>query len=244
MKNQTAGRMYLGEFAPKFAELNDDILFGEVWLREAELSARDRSLITVAALIANGSFEQLTAHFNYAKANGLTKTEVAEAITHLAFYVGWPKAWSAFSLAKEAFLDVEATTTLSNSVLFPKGERVDNGLFTGDTYLQILIPPESPHNTSVANVTFSPSARNNWHTHDICQFLLVTGGAGYYQEDGRPARSLHVGDVVNIPKDVKHWHGATPNDWFVHIAITPGETKWLEALDEKEYSKIVGSKDA
>lgn len=103
MKKQTAGRDALGDFAPKFAQLNDDVLFGEVWSREKELSLRDRSMITVAALISGGNFEQLRHHLNLAKTNGVTKEEISEIITHLAFYVGWPKAWSAFNLAKEIF---------------------------------------------------------------------------------------------------------------------------------------------
>jgi len=103
MKKQTAGRDALEEFAPKFAALNDDVLFGEIWSREMELSPHDRSMITISALISGGNFEQLPAHFNIAKQNGLTKDEIAEIITHLAFYVGWPKAWSAFNLAKGIF---------------------------------------------------------------------------------------------------------------------------------------------
>lgn len=104
MEKQTAGRNALGEFAPKFAALNDDVLFGEVWSREKELSPRDRSMITVSALISGGNFEQLRHHLNLAKTNGVTKEEISEIITHLAFYVGWPKAWSAFNMAKEIFL--------------------------------------------------------------------------------------------------------------------------------------------
>ncbi|WP_136605354.1 carboxymuconolactone decarboxylase family protein [Paenibacillus dokdonensis] len=102
-KKQTAGRDLLGEFAPKFAELNDDVLFGEVWSREQELSPRDRSMITVSALIAGGNYEQLTPHLQKAKDNGITKDEIAEIITHLSFYAGWPKAWSAFNIAKEIY---------------------------------------------------------------------------------------------------------------------------------------------
>ncbi|MPM00980.1 hypothetical protein SDC9_47217 [bioreactor metagenome] len=105
MKKQTAGRDALGDFAPKFAQLNDDVLFGEVWSREKELSPRDRSMITVAALISGGNFEQLRHHLNLARTNGVTKEEISEIITHLAFYVGWPKAWSAFNIAKEIFND-------------------------------------------------------------------------------------------------------------------------------------------
>jgi 4-carboxymuconolactone decarboxylase len=102
-EKQTAGRDQLGEFAPKFAELNDDVLFGEVWSREKELKPRDRSLITVTALITKGAFEQLPYHMQTAKKNGITKEEIAEVITHLAFYVGWPNAWSAFNIAKKVW---------------------------------------------------------------------------------------------------------------------------------------------
>ena len=95
---QTAGRRDLGEFAPKFAELNDDILFGEVWSREEKLSLRDRSLVTVVALMAQGltdsSFQY---HLITAKQNGVTRSEIAEILTHAAFYAGWPKAWAAVS---------------------------------------------------------------------------------------------------------------------------------------------------
>jgi 4-carboxymuconolactone decarboxylase len=104
-EKQTAGRELLGEFAPKFAELNDDVLFGEVWSREKELSPHDRSMITVSALIAGGNFEQLTPHLQKAKKNGVTKDEIVEMITHLSFYAGWPKAWSAFNIAKQIYND-------------------------------------------------------------------------------------------------------------------------------------------
>ncbi|KRM93716.1 gamma-carboxymuconolactone decarboxylase subunit-like protein [Lentilactobacillus senioris DSM 24302 = JCM 17472] len=100
-KKQTAGRDNLGEFAPQFAALNDDVLFGEVWAKEDELSAHNRSMITISALISGGNLEQLPAHLNIGKQNGITKEEIVAMITHLAFYVGWPKAWSAFNLAKE-----------------------------------------------------------------------------------------------------------------------------------------------
>ncbi|AYW50119.1 MAG: carboxymuconolactone decarboxylase family protein [Tetragenococcus halophilus] len=102
MAKQTAGRDNLGDFAPQFAALNDDVLFGEVWDREKQLSPRDRSLVTVASLLTQG-VPQLEAHLNMAKQNGVTKEEIVEVITHLAFYTGWPKAWSAFNLAKEIF---------------------------------------------------------------------------------------------------------------------------------------------
>ena len=105
---QTAGRDALGEFAPKFAELNDDVLFGQVWSREEQPSLRDRSLVTVTALMAQGLVDSsFQYHLMTAKKNGITKTEIAEVITHAAFYAGWPKAWAAFSMAKEVWKDEE-----------------------------------------------------------------------------------------------------------------------------------------
>ena len=105
MKKQTAGRDKLGKIAPLFAELNDDVLFGEVWSREKELSPRDRSLITIAALFAQGLYPQLKAHLEMGKEHGLTKEEVVETVTQLAFYCGWPKAWSTFPLIEKVYGD-------------------------------------------------------------------------------------------------------------------------------------------
>ncbi|MHA2788577.1 carboxymuconolactone decarboxylase family protein [Corynebacterium sp. S7] len=102
----TAGRDILGEFAPKFAELNDDVLFGQVWAREDKLSARDRSLVTVTALMSSGVLDSsLQGHIERAKNNGVTAEEMAEVLTHAAFYAGWPKAWAAFRMAQEVYGD-------------------------------------------------------------------------------------------------------------------------------------------
>ena len=101
-KEPSRAQQLVGDFAPKLAQLTDDVLFGDVWER-AELSPRDRSLVTVAALIANGNTEQLTGHLNRAKDNGLSETELAEVIIHLAFYAGWPRAMSAVKIAREVF---------------------------------------------------------------------------------------------------------------------------------------------
>ncbi len=103
MEKQTAGRDKLGGFAPKFAELNDDVLFGEVWSREDKLSLRDRSMITISALMAQGLYPQLKSHLVLGKKHGITKDEVVEVITQLAFYCGWAKAWSTFDLIKEVY---------------------------------------------------------------------------------------------------------------------------------------------
>ncbi len=104
MEKVTAGRDALGEFAPQFAQLNDDVLFGQVWAREDKLSARDRSIVTVTALMASGILDSsLQFHLQNAKNHGVTQEEIAEILTHAAFYAGWPKAWAAFRMAKEVW---------------------------------------------------------------------------------------------------------------------------------------------
>jgi alkylhydroperoxidase/carboxymuconolactone decarboxylase family protein YurZ/quercetin dioxygenase-like cupin family protein len=238
-KKVTAGRDRLGTLALKFAELNDDVLFGQVWSREKELSPRDRSLVTIVSLIAGGNFEQLKSHLQRGKDNGLSKQEIAEIITHQAFYSGWPKAWSAFNIVKEVYTesDTAKNTILENSTIFPLGDPVNPAWFTGKAWLKML-SASNPFNTPVANVTFAPEARNHWHSHKVGQILLVTGGEGWYQEWGKPAQKLKEGDVVNIPANIKHWHGATCDSWFVHLAINSGESEWFEPVTNGEYNNL------
>lgn len=246
---QTTGRDQLGEFAPKFAELNDDVLFGEVWSRDDKLSLRDRSLVTVIALMAQGLTDNsLIYHLQEAKKNGITKAEIAEIVTHAAFYAGWPKAWAVFRLAKEVWNeDVPADGAKSEhaaSMVFPIGQPNDAfaQYFIGHSYLA----PLSTSQVGVFNVTFEPGCRNNWHIHHADkgggQILVCVAGRGYYQEWGKPAQELHPGDVVNIPVGVKHWHGAAPDSWFSHLAMeVPGENtgnEWLEAVDDGQYGKL------
>lgn len=112
--------------------------------------------------------------------------------------------------------------------------------FVGQSYLNML----STEQVVIGNVTFEPGCRNNWHIHHKGgQILLCTAGRGYYQEWGKAARELHPGDVVNIPPEVKHWHGAAPDSWFAHLAVeVPAEgasNEWLEAVSAEEYSKLI-----
>ena len=108
MEKVTAGRDELGKFASKFAELNDDVLFGEVWSREDKLSARDRSIVTMTCLMASGILvNSLKFHLQNAKNHGVTQEEITEILTHAAFYAGWPKAWAAFRMAKEIWKEAE-----------------------------------------------------------------------------------------------------------------------------------------
>ena len=246
---QTAGRDQLGDFAPKFAELNDDVLFGEVWSRTDRLGLRDRSLVTITSLISQGITDSsLTYHLQTARQNGITRTEIAEIITHIGFYAGWPKAWAAFRLAKEVWAadttGEDARAAFQRQMIFPVGEpnTAYAQYFTGNSYLA----PVSREQVAVSNVTFEPGCRNNWHVHKATkgggQTLVCVGGRGYYQEWGKEPVELHSGDAINIPAGVKHWHGAAPDSWFSHLAIgVPGEnnsTEWLEPVGDEEYSKL------
>lgn len=246
MEKQTAGRDNLGKLAPKFAELNDDVLFGEVWSREKELSLRDRSMITISALMAQGLYPQLKSHFNIGKKHGITKQEAVEIVTQLAFYSGWPKAWSAFPLIEEVYND-DGEEKIEHGGAFGMGEPNEkfSKYFIGKSYLK---PLTNPNETKVfiANVTFEPRCRNNWHIHHSTngggQILICVEGEGWYQEEGKEAQSLKVGDVITIPANVKHWHGAKKDSWFSHLAVeVPGENtnnEWCEKVTDEEYDKL------
>ena len=199
---QTAGHDALGEFAPEFAHLNDDVLFGEVWSREDKLPLKLRSIVTISALIGKGITDSsLKYHLASARANGVTREEMAEILTHIAFYAGWPNAWAAFNMAKEVYADDEAE---GHGGFFGLGEpnTAFAQYFIGQSYLKALTGPD----------------------------------------DYLPAQRLHPGDVVEIPANVKHWHGAAAGCWFSHLAFSfPGENcsnEWLEPVDDDAYGTL------
>ena len=246
---QTAGREQLGEFAPKFAELNDDVLFGEVWSRTDRLGLRDRSLVTITSLISQGITDSsLTYHLQTAKQNGITRSEISEIITHISFYAGWPKAWAAFRLAKDVWAEdstaEDAKAAFQQQMIFLIGEpnSAYAQYFTGNSYLA----PISREQVVVSNVTFEPRCRNNWHIHHAKsgggQMLIGIAGRGWYQEEGKPAVEILPGTVIHIPAGVKHWHGASADGWFAHLAFEiPGEetsNEWLEPVTDEEYDKL------
>lgn len=246
---QTAGRQQLGDFAPEFAHLNDDILFGEVWSRNDLLSLRDRSLVTITALISMGITDtSLVYHLQEAKKNGITRTEISEILTHIAFYAGWPKAWAAFRLAKDVWNDdikgEDAKAEFARSMIFPIGEpnTAYAKYFIGNSYLAQISTDQIPF----ANVTFEPGCRNNWHIHKAekggGQMLVGVAGRGWYQEEGKDPVEILPGTVINIPANVKHWHGAAKDSWFAHLAFgVPGEETeniWLEPVTDEQYNSL------
>ena len=244
---QTAGRDQLSSFAPMFAHLNDDILFGEVWNSDG-IDVKTRCIVTVVSLMASGITDSaLIYHLKNAKVRGVTKEEIAAIITHATMYVGWPKGWAVFNLAKEIWNEEAPEVTekdrYQNTIFFPVGEENPYGkYFVGQSYLA----PVSQEQVPVFNVTFEPGCRNNWHIHTAKsgggQMLICVGGRGYYQEWGKDPVEMTPGTVVNIPTGVKHWHGAAPDSWFSHLAVeVAGEetgAQWLEAVDESFYNTL------
>lgn len=245
---QTAGRAVLGEFAPEFAHFNDDVLFGENWNNQ-DIDLKTRSIITVVALMSQGITDSsLKYHIQNAKNYGVTQREIAAVITHVAFYAGWPKAWAVFNLAKEVYNEAIPEMTnkdrYQNTIFFPIGAPNDAyaEYFVGQSYLAQVSTEQIP----IFNVTFEPGCRNNWHVHHAKngggQMLICIGGRGFYQEEGKDPVVMLPGTIINIPAEVKHWHGAAPDSWFSHLAIEiQGEetsNEWLEAVDEADYSKM------
>lgn len=245
---QNAGRNVLGDFAPEFAHFNDDVLFGENW-NNGDIDLKTRCIITVVALMSQGITDSsLKYHLENAKSHGVTKKEIAGIITHVAFYAGWPKAWAVFNLAKEVWKEeasaLDAKAKHEARMVFPIGGPNVNfaQYFTGNSYLA----PISTKQVGIYNVTFEPGCRNNWHIHHAKegggQILLCVAGRGYYQEWGKEAIEMKPGDCVNIPPEVKHWHGAAPDSWFSHLAIevpgVEGSNEWLEPVSDEVYGKL------
>ena len=246
---QTAGRDTLGEFAPEFAHFNDDVLFGENW-NNHDIDVKTRSIITVVALMSSGITDSsLKYHLQNAKNHGVTQREIAAIITHVAFYVGWPKGWAVFHLAKEVWqmnegdlpYEDETMRAHAKEMVFPIGQPNDAfaQYFVGKSYLA----PVSTEQVGIFNVTFEPGCRNNWHVHHASegggQILVCVAGRGYYQEWGKDAVEMKPGDCVNIPVGVKHWHGAAPDSWFSHLAVEvpgkDGSNEWLEPVTDGQY---------
>lgn len=229
-ENQTklAGREVKGpifEFAPAIDEFLKTHLFGDIFGRN-NLDWKTREIATIAMLAAmDGTESQLASHINIGKHNGITDGQVCEI---LRLVENGPKG-------------------MSNTSPFPLGEEntAYAKYFSGKSYLAPLAS-NSELGVPVANVTFEPACRNNWHSHTGGQILIAVGGIGFYQEKGKPARRLKAGDVVEIAPNVVHWHGAAPDSWFSHLAIScnpkTNKNTWLDPVSDAEYAEAVSEK--
>lgn len=222
-----------------------DHCFGDFYTRTG-LDLKMRELLTFVMLATLGGCEnQLRAHTRANITVGNTREILIDTITQCQPYIGFPRTLNAIAIINEITQiqekSIDSKKSLGPGAIYPIGKTNDAyaAYFTGQSYLH----PLSDDGVSISNVTFEPGCRNHWHIHHIGgQILLVTGGKGYYQEWGKPVQLLKPGDVVTIPAEVKHWHGACKDSWFSHLAIAmpvDGATnEWLEPVKEEEYSKL------
>ena len=214
----------LFDFHPQLDAYLKAHLFGDIFARDT-LDWRTREIVTIAALAARPETEpQMKAHIAIGKVNGVTDAQAAEIVRRVQLPrdpADLPRDWSPIPVG-------EPNTAYAK-------------YFIGNSYLHKLTLDQVP----AFGVTFEPGCRNNWHIHHAKtgggQMLIVTAGEGLYQEWGKPARRLKAGDTVNIPANVKHWHGAAPNCWFQHIALeVPGaeqSNEWCEPVDDTAYTE-------
>ncbi len=234
----------MGGTAPALARFTNEVLFGDLW-RRPDLAPRDRSLVTITALISAGQVDQLSFHLDRGMTNGLTRTEISETITHLAFYAGWPRAVSAVPVAKKVF---EARNPLKGSMILEilrqgsqpatKGS-TDN--FIGSVSVDQRFQRSDPARVGGGIVTFEPGARTAWHTHPLGQTLIVTSGTGWVQLEGGPVEEIRTGDVILIPPRTRHWHGATATTPMSHVAIAEAldgkSVDWMEQVTTEQYRR-------
>jgi len=235
------GKPFSYSFAPSIDYYLKAHLFGDIFARNI-LTYADREIITVSALASmEGTEPQLKAHICGAKNMGVSDEELHEIPFVLAAKVGKMEAYRAKKAIAEVYGERFCEVKPVDSMIFPIGEpnTAYSKYFIGESYLAPLLKEGLP----MTNVTFEPRCRNNWHIHHkSTQILICVGGEGWYQEWDKPAQKLYPGNIVSIPGEVKHWHGATSDSWFQHIAIAVsdegGSNEWLEPVTDEEYNKL------
>lgn len=220
-------------FAPVIDTFLKEHLFADIFERDV-LTYAERELVTISVLSAIGNAEpMLRSHLNICLNVGLTSKQLTEFTGIMESILGEKEAIAAEAVVNEV---------LKQSPAFPKGEKANNINFTGTAWVYMMITPDAVYNSSIGNVTFEPGARTNWHKHPGGQILLVTDGKGFYQEKGKTAQLIQKGDVVRIPPDTEHWHGAASGSSLTHIAISPnqqkGSVEWLQPVTDAEYSEL------
>lgn len=217
--------------APKFAQLTNDVVFDNLW-RRSDLTVRDRSLVTLSALAAMGDDDQLDFYLRRGVESGLTREQIAEAFTHLAFYAGWSKATKAMMATARALGQMSATTA-------PTVKTEASSNFTGSVSVTQPFTGSGGSRLGGATVTFEPGARTKWHVHSFGQLLVVTAGRAWVQIEGGPVRAFGPGEVVWTPPGAKHWHGATRSSSMTHVGVSEREegtpVAWLEPVSDAQY---------
>lgn len=218
-----------GTVSPKFAQITNEVLFDDLW-RRSDLSVRDRSLVTIAALAAMGDDDQLDFYLRRGAESGLTREHISEALIHLGFYAGWPKATKAMTAV---------TRTLVRSAAPSAETVVPSSNFTGSVSVADSFSGTGGALIGGSRVIFQPGARTRWHVHPRGQLLVVTAGRGWVQIEGEPVRAVGPGDFVWTSPGAKHWHGATRSSGMTHVtaAERPEGTSvaWLEPVSDEHY---------
>ncbi len=237
------------DFAPVIDKFLKEHLFADIFGNNT-IDWRTREIVTIASLASLGNVQaQLRSHFKVGIYNGLTAPQLNQLVSIINNKIGLTEGKSARHilqdvLGKKSSQLKNIEETENKEIIFPTGDKITNNNFTGTAYLKQLIMPDSLNNTQVGNVTFEPGARSNWHYHPGGQILLAIDGTGYYQEKGQEIKVLKKGDVVKCPPNVVHWHGASPDDQFIQVAITSAKAEtaiWLQKVTDKEYNGKVSS---
>lgn len=223
-------------FAPVIDTFLKEHLFADLFERDV-LTYAERELVTISVLSSIGAAEpMLRSHFSICLNVGLTPAQLNEFVDVIKSSLGENKAEAAQEVLDEV-LKIRQPVSV-----FAKGDKINSTNFTGTVWLNMMGATDSTMHVSYGNVTFEPGARTNWHSHPGGQILLITGGTGYYQAKGEPARLLRKGDYVEIPPYLVHWHGAGPDSVFAHIAISlntdKGGAVWEQPVNDEEYGRI------
>jgi len=249
-------------FFPTVERFLKEHLFADIFGRGV-LSHQDREITTVAALVSMGGVEPYArGHMRLALRVGVTEPQLEQLVDLVASAVGEVEASAARALLSQVLAQTgsdpgdpgraegadpaerpaEVADRRMASAVFPMGRKVTGGRFTGAVWVEMLVTDEEAFGARIGHVTFEPGARTDWHSHPGGQILLVTDGAGYYQEQGGPIQLIRAGDVVEIRPDVVHWHGATPSSGLAHVAVVTnalaGETVWLDPVTDEEYRRF------
>jgi 4-carboxymuconolactone decarboxylase len=236
-------------FSPEIEVFLKEHLFADIFERDI-LSYADRELATVSALVTLGGVEpMMQSHMGISIRNGISRDQLFHLLDIIESNVGKTEADNGRKVLSDtggAGAGNGAQSSTGSAVnlysIFPKGEKAPEANFTGVAWVHSILPADSNFNVPIACVVFEPGARSNWHSHAGGQSLIAIEGTGYYQERGKPIRILRKGDAVRCPPDVPHWHGASPEQGFTQVAVTPntaaGRVKWMEKVTEDEYRRI------
>lgn len=247
------------DFAPIIEQFLKEHLFADIFERDV-LTYDEREITTVAILAAMGGVEPMArSHMGICLNLGITPDQLRHLLAIIEKNIGHKEA-HAIHIELDGLLQSKGFVANASSEMteatkkqalkadtdlniFPKGDLISSPNFTGAAWLQRLMTDADKFDVVISNVVFNPGVRNSWHSHPGGQVLIATSGKGYYQERGKPVQILNAGDVVAIPSNVVHWHGAAPDSEFIHIAINTkvslGPAVWYEKVTDEEYNKIL-----